>query len=202
MALTTAAKVKAYANPELDPTKDAELAEAVARVSAWVPYVCGRPIEEASFTERFDGCRALGSGKDLIVLRPERRPVKHITGDLISVTEDGNALVLAEGYTTTAGVVVEDANEYDLPCKLRRYNQPWADGYGSQNITVVYKAGLTSAHPLWPALEALANEVAWLSFSSPNWLGKATVSRAGESTSWEKDLTPASRDLIRRLRAW
>lgn len=193
MSLTTIAAVKAQFNPDMGTGQDTELTAALGRVDDWLPRITGRPIEQTTFTRYFDGygqhrCLWLPSG---------HYPVKHDPGvDEVAVEEDGTALTVALGYdnSTEVWIVGADATaSIERTAALQR-NGTWSGGY--QNIKVTYKAG-------WPtvpeAIALLANEAVWLTFQSPTWLGKASFSQAGESATWEKDLTPASRHTLRSL---
>jgi len=188
MPLTTAAKVKAWADPDLAAAFDAELALAVGRADKWIPSILRRNIEDEEFTRYFDGSDA-AANRTVIHLNPNHRPVIHTGGTLVVVTEDGVALTAAVGYSTTADFYVVNANE-PRRCELRREGV-WSAG--TQNIKVVYTAGYTTV----PAdIEQLANEVAWLFFKTPKWLGKSARAKAGESVSWKDELTPQSQSVV------
>ena len=186
MSLTTIAAVKAWADSGMGSGSDTELTAALARVDDWLPRVTGRPIEQASFTRYFDGYGLRG----VLYLPSGHYPVKHDpVNDEVAVEEDGSALTVALGHDTSTDcwIVGADATaSIERSAHLRR-NGSWSGGY--QNIKVTYKAG-------WPTVPAgiawLANELVWLEFKSPGWLGKATTSREGESVTWSKDLTPQS----------
>lgn len=195
MALTTVAKVKAWAEPSLDTTRDSEITRIIAAVAAWLPRATGRIIEQATLTRYFDGGEdAQGHKRDTIYLPSGHRPVAHSGSDLVTVTEDGVSLTVAVGYSTSADVIVTNA-DIDLPCSLVRNGTAWSDSV-PQNIKVVYKAGFAT---IGAEIEQLANELAYREFKQPGYLARASASRAEHSVAWDDEFTAESRLLLQRL---
>jgi hypothetical protein len=195
----TAAELRSWFNVQLDPLRDTELERCLVAAGTWVTAATGRDIEQANYVERLDGSQAKGRGCEILYLNAGRHPITYpgSGATLLTVTEDGTALTLAEGYSTTAGVLVVNAN-LDAPCRLVRNGTAWSDG--AQNIAVAYQAGFASASvPAW--IKQTVYEVALHLFKSPAWIGQAAQSAAGAAVTFQKDLSPFAQDSLRRLRA-
>jgi hypothetical protein len=131
---------------------------------------------------------------------PRYRPAHYAPGtDEITVTEDGTALVVAVGYSTTADVILRNANDPRQRLALvRRGTSPqnlladspatpgWAGGV--QNIAVTLKAGPATGTAPADLVQA-AYELAYLFYDDPTRVGKSSSSRAGASITVERDLS-------------
>ena len=195
MAITTIALIKARYSPDLDSDRDTALTSALAEAVDWVQNRTGRVIEEAAYTEYFNG-----DGSTKILLDPGHRPVLHEAGKYVTVTDSGTSLTVDNslGYNATADVFLEHVNA-DRQCVVH-LTSPMT--VGVQNITVTYSAGWASGNGAGDTPEdivALVNEAAWLIFNSHSWVGKSQVSGSRGSVSWEKDLTPQSMATLKRL---
>lgn len=194
--LISPAALKSWAAPNMDGQRDEELARICQAAQSWLESRTRRVFEQTAFTRYFDGKDGSGFARRDIFLDPGHRPVVHSGATLVTVTEDGTALTVATGYSTSAGVILVNAN-VDAPCILRRNDCDWSGGI--QNIAVTYTAGPASTGEAAIVGTQLMLEIAWLMFSSALWVGKTSVSKAGESVSWEKQLSPLSLEMIRSL---
>lgn len=193
--LTTYEALKAWANPSMVDTRQAEVERCIVAASAFIASVAGRVVEKAAFTEYLDGSKALGKYRNLFYLPARYRMVEHPTG--FTISENGVSLTSAVGYSNNAEVILTGANR-DLTCTLTKRSGSWADG--TQNIAVTFNAGYGSA--AIPAdVAQLANEMAWLFFNSPEWVGTAQKSSQGGSVTFDKELTQASRWVLQNLMA-
>ena len=189
MALTTAAAVKARYSPAMDASQDAALATALTQADAWIKAATGRDIEEATYTEYFNGY-----GQTRLLLRAGRQPVLHEAAKYVTVTDSGTALTIdnALGYNTTADVFLENIGLDNQA--IVHYRSGFS--VGRQNITVTYSAGWGTVPT---EIVALANEVAWLLFKSHQWVAKSQASSGRATVSWEKGLTPQALSTLNRL---
>lgn len=197
MSLVTIGDVKAWGEPGLDSLNDTALTRCIDAAEDWLERVTGRVVTQTEFTRYFSGRDAVGACRDTIYLNAGHRPVIHSGSDLVVVTEDGVAVTVAIGYSATADAILVGVNE-DRQCAIRRNYAPWS-GTTYDNVKVVYKAGWTTS-TLPDDVEQLLIEVAWLMFRSPKWVGQASISRAGGSASFEKELTPQSAVCLATLR--
>lgn len=204
--LSSLASIRSYAATQLDTTADAGLTAALEAASDWIQKDGSRIYETATYTETLDGDEAGGSSRELLLLDRGHRPASSIT----SVTENGVALTVASGYSTTAAVIVKNLNKERGAILIRQPSAPsglalpgaalgWAPGF--QNITVVKVAGYAS-NAIPDAIEQTCNELAWLMFRANKAVGVASSSKAGHSTQWEKRLSPTARRALDFYRAW
>ena len=203
--LTTKDILKAWSDElaTLDATRDTELTRCCKVASAWIPRVVGFPLETTTgFVARFSGSDTLGKAGEILELHHGHRNVVHPTG--FSVTENGTALTTATAYSTTAQVMVIGAGSLDTYVRLIRQSDSWSSGI--QHVAVTYTFGFDGADASVPAvpddIQQLANEIALLAFRSKKWLGTASVAKEGFSQTYEKQLTPQSKDTLRRLKDW
>ena len=202
MSLATVSGVMSWIRKDIDPNRQSELERCCSAATSFLAALTDRTLERTTKVVYFDGDVALGGGRELW-LHPGHRPVLHTGADLVTVESNGSALSVAVGYTTTAGAVLVGANE-DRPCRLVRYAGIWPTGI--QNIKVTYKCGwqtdrsvVADTQPVPLGVEQLANEIAWLMFVSPSWLGLSNVSHAGAAVSISNDLSPASKRMLDNL---
>jgi len=199
VALTDAATIKSWANPALDSSRDTELTRCAGIASEWVKAAARRVIEETVFTRYFSGFDAFGSPQfEMLLLEASHRPLIYpgTGGGAFSVKEDGITLTHAQGYNANVDVIVENANTDHRAALTRRGG--WSRDIS--NIEVIYTAGYATAS-VPSRVKHLATEVAWLIFQSPGWLGKATIGTGAGSVTFEKELTPQSREVLDELRA-
>jgi hypothetical protein len=176
-----------------DPVLDACIAAAGELIIAET----SRIWEKASFTERFNGDSALGKLGELLVLK--RFPVT-FPADAITVTESGTALTVAQGYSTSAGVIVEDA-AVENRCSLIRVSggarMSWLAGV--QNIVVTYSAGFAT---LPEGCKQAAKELSWLCYTQGRKSGVESVSQAGSSRSLISQLSWPAQQWLKDARRW
>ena len=200
MALTDVANIESWIKRDIEADREAELTRCCSAATKILEQITGRTLERVTKTQNFDGYLALGIG-DEIYLHPGHRPVLHTGSDLITCTVSGLGISVVTGYSTTAGIVAIGANE-DRPVMLKRLWGPFI--WGIQNIAVSYKCGwqtngTTDSQPVPDDVVQLANEVAWLMFQSPDWLGKQNVSNAGAAISIANALSPIAQHTLDRL---
>jgi len=202
MGLSTVDRVLAWIrDDEFPPERQEELLRCINAATDSLAEVTGRTIERATKTVYLDGCDAGGPCGELLHLPRGDRPVIHGGSDLVTVSENGTAVTVATGYSTTAGVVLKNAN-LDRPCILVRNYTAWQDGY--QNIAVTYKCGWTidvpgDTAPAPNKVVQLVNAMAWKIFTEPAWIGKINVAQAGSSVTFIDDLPSIEADTLRSL---
>lgn len=192
MALTTFAKVKAWANPAVGSGRDTEITRCITAGDAWIKRTANWDIEKVDgIVETLNGDDAMG---DVLLMPIRYRPVLRDDSNAVTITEDGTTLTTAASYPddSSADVYLVGANK-QARCELHK-GSPWSRG--PANVQVTFNAG-EAVVPL--DIEQLANEVALLFLRTPDWLGKSARSSRGGSVSFEKDLTPQSAELIRHL---
>lgn len=188
--LTTLALLKAWADPSIDASRDTELEACIDRASVWVEEQSAWDIgARANRSETFDG----DDIQTTTLFLPSR--YRYVT-NIDSVTENGTALTVAEGYDTSADVIATGLDLRHGQARLQRRGS-WSAGI--QNIVVQFDYGYATASVPKDIVQ-LANEVAWLMFKSPHWIGRSTVSKAGHSATLEQSLTPLSMMTLERLR--
>lgn len=189
MALVTVADLASWTDQEIASARQAEASRCCAAAQAWLAGVTGRPIEVgAAQVHYFDGRNAGGRYRDELWLPSELRPVIHTGGDLVTVTEDGAAVTVAIGYSTSAGAILKHANLDRRACLVRR-DQSWASGI--QNIAVTCKAGWSTA-TLPSHVFELILELALLFFREPQWLGSSSKAKAGSAVTIMRALSPGA----------
>ena len=188
--LTTTAILKAWASPDLDSSRDAELALCVTRASVWVEEQSSWVIGTVTYTAKaFDGDEIRGPNLFL--------PTRHrYVATPSAITENGTALTIATGYDTSADVIATGLLDRNEQARLQRRGS-WSAGL--QNIAVTYVAGY-AAGSIPADIEQLANEVAWIFFKAPMSIGRSTVTKAGHAATIDKALTPLSLMTLERLR--
>src|SRR5262245_32622822 len=162
----------------------------VKSASDWLEGETSRVFVQptADVTIFLDGSGGRVAGRYGEVLYLPYRPVVSVT----SVKENGVALTLATGYTTTADVV-RVLSEGKL---IRRPTQTVADpaGFaatgwsaGVQNIEVAWKPG----YAVVPYdVEQACVELTWLMYRESRRQGKQSLSRGGMSLNFVRDLAP------------
>ena len=210
MSIVSVALLKQWASPDMGLGRDAELQLCLDAAVAWLESSTGYRLAQASRTLILDGARAEGEGGDVLFIPRYYPGVIHLPANSVNVVvkENGTTLTVATGYSTTAGVLLRGANER-AETRLIRYGGPWVAEY--QNIEVTFKSGYAvedisgsspAAKQLPPAdLQHLIRELAWLTYMSPNWIGKGSETKSGQSMTWEKSLTPASKRLFDLMHA-
>lgn len=194
-------ELKEWARGKLDNANADALDRVLNAATSYIARRTGRLFTESSHTIHMDGDRAGGRSREILRIPKRYSPVA-FSG--MTVTENGTSLTLAEGYDTAVDVIVADAGNEERACRLmRRPSTPMdasiANEYtpfvswiaGRQNVTVAFTAGWdTVTSPNVPAdLVQAAYEIAWLTFSTPAMMGKASAGRAGSSVSFDKKLT-------------
>lgn len=190
--LTTLAILKSWADPNIDSARDDELNECIDRASAWIQQqACWDIGLTAARTLYFDGDEIRGP----ILFLPSRYRYV-LSSTMPTVTEDGSALTVAQGYSTTADVIAIGLDERHAQVRFKRYGS-WSSGI--QNIVVTFLSGY-AAGSAPDDIIALANEVAWLYFKAPQWIGRSTMTKAGHNVTFEKQLTPMAQATLAQLR--
>lgn len=197
MALTTFDELKAWIDPALDASRQAEIERCISAASDYIVDASGRQIEQAAYVRWHSGKDALGPRRNLLFLDSGHRPVTHPTG--FTLEENGVVLTTAEGYSTTADVLVRGVNR-DEQCVLERRSGSWA--CGTDNIKASYTAGYAS-NAIPARIKQLTNEIAWLLFQSQDWMGKSrTVGPDGTGATFDKQLTDFSKRTLDGLRSY
>jgi len=197
VALCTVADVQALvagdgiSTPVVD---SALLTSCIAVAGELIVEETARIWEKAtSLTEYFDGDSA--DGKCLDILKPRRFPLYYAPpGDPITVTENGIALVVAQGYTTSADVIVKGVG-LEFKGSLIRRNQSWAAG--RQNIVAIYNAGFTAVPG---RINFVARELSWLCYQQGRKIGVDQVSESGSSRHLITQLSKASQRILELAR--
>jgi hypothetical protein len=195
MALTDIDTVKAWANPSMDSSRDAELTVALDAASEWVKRTAQWDIEEATYTVHLNGHDAIGRSKNVLLLPPRYRPVIHSGGDLVTITEDGSALTVTDSYDTSKDVYLVGAN-FNTRLEMIKPSSHWSPGYA--NVEVAFKAGY-AAGSIPDDLVQLTIEATILMFRAGNFAGKSSKTGRGGSITYEKDLSPMSILTLERL---
>ena len=131
--------LKAYLKVPRENSNSDEVLEMVRQgAEGYVRAYCSRQFTQASYVETFNGTnrKALRLVETPVAISPAP-----------TVTEDGAALVVAVGYSTSADVVCDPVNGlmHRLPTGSRATAQTNAWSPGVQNITVTYTGGYTTA---------------------------------------------------------
>lgn len=199
MALVTIAEVKTFVAgdgvTDITGVNDTVLTECVLAAGEEIVESTSRIWEKASQTEVLDGDAAKGKCGEILTLR--RFPVVYAPPtDALTVTENGVSLVVAAGYSLSAGVIVKGHGLEDR-CRLVRATGAWAPGI--QNITVVYPAGFATV----PArIKYVAKELSWLYYQEGRKVGLGSVSEAGSSRGLVHQLSELSRDILAQARRY
>ena len=191
MPLTTLDRVLQWTKKDdFAPERNAELIRCIAAASRMLTRITGRQLERVTRSISLDGYAAVGVFDDVLYLPAGDRPVLHTGSDLVTVTEDGVALTIAAGYSTSAGVILRGVNK-DSPVALIRNGSSWSRDY--QNILVGYKCGWSldvpgDSQPVPDEVIQLANCLSWMIFQEPAWLGKLNVSAEGAAVTLSSEL--------------
>lgn len=197
MPLVTIAEVKTWVAgdgvSDITGVNDTVLTECVLAAGEEIIEETSRIWEKAAFTEVFDGDAAKGKSGEILTLR--RFPVTY-PGDAITVTENGVSLVVAAGYSLSAGVIVK-GHALEDRCRLVRTTGAWAPGI--QNITVGYSAGFAT---IPSRIKFVAKELAWLYYQEGRKVGLGSVAQAGSSRGLVHQLSQISRDILAQARRY
>lgn len=201
MALVSTAEVQAWVAGDGAslPTIDATLlTECIAAAGELIVDETSRVWEVTTISDVLDGDSASGKHGQILFLR--RFPVTYPT-DPITITENGVALTVGAGYSTSANVIVKNAGA-ERTCQLIRQgsNLPWygSSSYalwspGCQNITVSYKAGYTT---IPTRIKSVAKELAWLIYQRGRYTGVELVSAEGTSRKLISSLSDFSQAIL------
>ncbi len=195
MPLTSIDRIKAWASPNMDDSRDEMLERLVDAATAWVEREANWLAVERTHTVVLDGNDAMGH----ILLLPQKyRPVTH--GDnAVTIAEDGVALSVGTGYSTSDTVVLRGADDANARLEMmKRGGAPWSSGV--QNIVVMLTCGYADEDAAPADLVQVCTEVATLMFRTPASLGKSSKSTKGGSSSFAKELSPQSRQMLDRMR--
>lgn len=212
--LATRAVLEAWAEGKLDGATDAVLERCLLAATVYFEQQTSRVFAKpgSAYSTVLNGNDADGKLGEILLLPRGHRPVIHSTPDFVTVTENGVSLTVAIGYSTTADVIVEHANEDKRARLIRRptvrpmlaYDQfveklgYWAPGI--QNITASYYAGYASGS-IPEDVEQAVCEIALLLYRNPNLVGVASKGRAGHSAALTKELPPTVVAVIAARRA-
>ena len=193
----TTAELKTWQRQRLDSADADLLTRLLNAATDYIVERTGQLWSKAAHTRYFDGSNADGRYRDLVIVPRPYIPGWYDGGsDDVVVTENGTALTVAVGYTTSADVLISYANDAKRRMRLRRRGTNpanlladapttpgWATGY--QNIAVTLNAVADGA----PAdLVQAAYALAALFHDDPSRLGKTSSSKAGSAASFEGDL--------------
>lgn len=198
--LVSLADFKAWGRGVVDLVADETASLALLAASEFIEARTGRAFAEAAYTATLDGDAASGRFGEILLLPRGRQPIFNETGKLVAVTENGTALTVASGYSTTADVIVKGVGLDVRPSLIRRVAaRPllvgtafetmlgyWAPGV--QNIVVTYTAG---AATIPSDVQIATCDLAALFIKSPSMIGKTSAAKGGHSVSVDKEL-PAS----------
>lgn len=189
--------------------KQGAVEAAIAVATSWVERAAGRRslAKTGALTITLDGERAEGRRRTDLWLPPDFRPVWHLTPDLVTVSENGSALTIAAGYSSSADVLIRNANE-DRPVMLYRLGGWYPD---RQNVVATLKVGWDATPPdvdgnppavlpLPASIRQLVLEATLLTFNSADWMGHHNVSRAGAAVTLENELSPMAGQTLEDLR--
>lgn len=191
-------------SPQQIGLDDVALQLAIQAASESLESWCGRLFRLADVVEYHDGIAAHGGDRDALKLS-----AFPIVGNP-TVTENGTALVVAEGYSTSADVIFESnrgllKRRPGNTTQLIAQDSPtvpalgWSQGH--QNVVVTYKAGwLLEDMP--HHIRHLCAEIAWRMYDDPRRSGQESVSRAGGGSSRFVDtLSMSGREIYAGLKA-
>jgi hypothetical protein len=199
MALVTTQEVKDWVVGDsvgsITGVNDTVLTACIAAAGEAIIEETSRIWEKAAFTERLNGDGVAGKLGEILMLR--RFPVT-FPADAITVTESGTALTVAQGYSTSAQVIVEDAG-IESRCSLIRASGGARLGWlaGVQNIVVTYQAGFAS---IPERIKFVAKELSWLFYQEGRKVGIDNVAQAGNSRALVHKLSEMSQAILREAR--
>ncbi len=208
VAIAGVTVVEAWA-PNKDATSRAELVRAIKAASDWIEGQIGRRVvaPAADVVELYDGTGQWVRGRRREHLYLRQTPAIAIT----TVRENGITLTTAQGYTTTADVVIRLGDRRDSSRLTRRATFPgtsavprtrvlpgWAEG--TQNLEITYRGGFDKA-AVPEDLQQLCAEVAWAMHKLPLKAGRSSQSRRGSSTTFTSTmLSPIGLSILQSYR--
>ncbi len=179
--------------------EDDVLARLIVAASDWLEGETSRvfvsPVSDVTIFLDGSGSKVTGRYDEVLYL--PFRPVVSVT----SVKENGLALTLASGYTTTADVVkvLDDGKLVRRPTQaaVDTTSVGWAAGV--QNLEVAYKPG----YAVVPTdVEQACVELTWLMYRESRRQGRESMSRGGMSINFVRDLAPVVADVVERYKDW
>jgi len=200
-------QVKAWAPAQSDHDDDV-LAALAESTSAYITRRTRRrvapPAQETEIHDG-DGRRVRGKWREVLVLN--WHPI--LDPGALTVTENGVALAVASGYSTTADVIVipdkgrlirRPTFQTSGPVPTRTLDLGWAPGI--QNISVACRGGYdataapSSANAIPSDLIQVARELVHTFFRESRRGGRTNVNRAGQSTNFDRDLSPVAKAIL------
>jgi hypothetical protein len=208
MSLATRDELTAFARGHLTGADTEVLDRVLLAAERWVQLETNWIYEVVTARTTFlDGDRALGRNREILRLPVKHRRVLYDPGTYeVVVTENGEALTVTTGYTTTADVQLVNANAERTLELVRRATSNdsllssqgtvpagWARGY--QNIAVTYQSGWLEAD-IPDDVKHVVLEVALLLYSSPKRTAKASGSTKGRSVTISDALSTYAQRVI------
>ncbi len=200
-------QVKEWAPAQSDENDDVLAALAEAASSYIARRTRRRVAPTAAEVETHDGDSRRVRGRSREILYLDWNPI--LVPSTLTVTENGTALVVAQGYSTTADVILKPDEgvlvrrptfQSSGPVPSRNRSTGWAAGV--QNLVVTYRGGydstaLPAAKDSIPSdLVLVGREIVQTFFRESRRGGRTTVNRAGQSTNFDRDLTPMATRIL------
>jgi hypothetical protein len=206
MALAAYTDIESWIGRTLDSGRQAEATSCIGFAQSWIANQAGlRSLEkESAAVTLYEDGEKLTSASEFW-LSAACRPAWHVgTSDIFTVSENGAALTVAVGYSSTASVILSGVNSMDRVRLYRAGGWSWSRGLPG-NISVACKCGFdtsstASTNPLPLDVKRLVVEVAWLMLNGSQRTGKTSVSKAGTSVSISEDLSSAATGTLDWLR--
>lgn len=197
--------LKGWARGKLSEADEDQLERLLNVAAEWVQDRTGTKwVQEAGITINVDGTDADGRHGEIIRIPATYRPVTAVT----AVTEDGTALTVASGYSTSADVIVKNLSMWDRQCELIRRTsadlqladalQTYARWRGGvQNIGITFTHGYGTS---WPdrILQAVYH-MAWIFHQDPGKIGKQSTGRGGHSATYSGKIPDHVEALLDKL---
>jgi hypothetical protein len=206
MAYVTNAEVQAWVihgGTALTSVDTSLLDSCIAAAAQYIADDSGRIWEKAAYTRNLDGNAVIGKYGEILRLPSNLFPVS--ATDPFTLTENGIALVVAQGYSTTADAILVNAG-LEEPGKLVRQTSqtrfvrpgsPWAPGV--QNITTTFSAGPTTTPE---DIKLVAKELSWLFYQDGSFVGVVSYSKGGAASTISLKLSDVARGILDRRRVW
>lgn len=202
MALVTSAEVTAWVAGDgvSVPAVDAgTMTACIAAAGEYINDYSSRVWESTAFTRYLNGDDAYGKNRDRLRLDRSHFPVTYPT-DAVTVSENGSALTVGQGYSVSVGVIIENAG-LEVPAVLVRQSALYGSGWipGRQNILVTYKAGFATVPE---TIKCAARELTWLLYQEGRKVGIDNVTQGGSGRSLIHQLSALSLDILNGKRVY
>lgn len=200
-------QVKEWAPAQSDDQDDVLQALAEATSSYIARRTKRRVAPTAAQVETHDGDSRRVRGRRREILYLDWKPI--LDPSALTVSENGTLLVVAQGYSTTADVIVKPDEgilvrrptfQSSGPVPSRNRTIGWAEGI--QNLVVTYRGGYDStlaaaeANSIPADLVYVGREIVQTFFRESRRGGRTTINRAGQSANFDRDLTPLAKGIL------